>query len=132
MSQNDGCCFSAVLDPCYYNTMSKLGYAIALADTDRLLALRNMRGLVLKDMRVSSTECNISFAGCGFLMAYYCGVYSCLFERAPFLLDGLKKICGASSGALMGAIVACKMSPGTCLSVWNSTISVFKTGLRYL
>lgn len=92
--------------------MGKLDFTIVLADTDRLLALRTMRGLVLKNMRASSTEWNISFAGCGFLMAYYCGVYSCVFERAPFLLDGVKKICGASSGALMAAIVACKMSPG--------------------
>uniref|UniRef100_A0A673IQZ2 PNPLA domain-containing protein n=1 Tax=Sinocyclocheilus rhinocerous TaxID=307959 RepID=A0A673IQZ2_9TELE len=51
---------------------------------------------------------NISFAGCGFLMAYYCGVYCCLFERAQFLLKRVKKICGASSGALMGAILASK------------------------
>ncbi|XP_056595152.1 patatin-like phospholipase domain-containing protein 2 isoform X2 [Triplophysa dalaica] len=105
---------SVVLDPCCYDTMCKLGFAIVLAETDRLLALCNMRGLVLKNMRVSSTEWNISFAGCGFLMAYYCGVYTCLFERAPSLLDGVKKICGASSGALMGAIVACKMSPAKC------------------
>ncbi|XP_042609407.1 patatin-like phospholipase domain-containing protein 2 [Cyprinus carpio] len=66
---------------------------------------------MLKNMQESSKEWNISFAGCGFLMAYYCGVYSCLFERAPFLLKGVKKICGASSGALMGAILACQMSP---------------------
>lgn len=67
---------------------------------------------MLKNMQESAKEWNISFAGCGFLMAYYCGVYSCLFERAPFLLKGVKKICGASSGALMGAILACQMSPG--------------------
>ncbi|XP_016312230.1 patatin-like phospholipase domain-containing protein 2 isoform X2 [Sinocyclocheilus anshuiensis] len=66
---------------------------------------------MLKNMQESAKEWNISFAGCGFLMAYYCGVYSCLFERAPFLLKGVKKICGASSGALMGAILACQMSP---------------------
>lgn len=67
---------------------------------------------MLKNMQESAKEWNISFAGCGFLMAYYCGVYRCLFERAPFLLKGMKKICGASSGALMGAILACQMSPG--------------------
>ncbi|XP_055048580.2 ubiquinol-cytochrome-c reductase complex assembly factor 6 isoform X1 [Misgurnus anguillicaudatus] len=65
-------------------------------------------------MQLSSKEWNISFAGCGFLMAYYCGVYSCLFDRASFLIDELKKICGASSGALMGAIIACKMPPAKC------------------
>lgn len=68
---------------------------------------------MLKNMQGSAKEWNISFAGCGFLMAYYCGVYSCLFERAPFLLKGVTKICGASSGALMGAVIACQMSPGT-------------------
>lgn len=110
---------SVVLDPCYYDTVCKLGFAIVLAESDRLLAHCNSRGLVLKNMRVPSTEWNISFAGCGFLMAYYCGVYTCLFERAPSLLDGVKKICGASSGALMGAIVACKMSPGMFSFVVN-------------
>jgi len=78
-------------------------------------ALRNLRDSysVLKNMQASAKEWNISFAGCGFLMAYYCGVYSCLFERAQFLLKGVTKICGASSGALMGAVIACQMSPGT-------------------
>ncbi|XP_056106748.1 patatin-like phospholipase domain-containing protein 2 isoform X1 [Rhinichthys klamathensis goyatoka] len=65
-------------------------------------------------MQESAKEWNISFAGCGFLMAYYCGVYSCLFERAQFLLKGVTKICGASSGALMGAVIACQMSPAKC------------------
>ncbi|XP_073688313.1 patatin-like phospholipase domain-containing protein 2 [Garra rufa] len=65
-------------------------------------------------MQQSAKEWNISFAGSGFLMAYYCGVYCCLFERAQFLLKGAKKICGASSGALMGAILACQMSPAKC------------------
>ncbi|XP_043084339.1 patatin-like phospholipase domain-containing protein 2 isoform X2 [Puntigrus tetrazona] len=69
---------------------------------------------MLKNMQESAKDWNISFAGCGFLMAYYCGVYSCLFERAPFLLKGVKKICGASSGALMAAILACQMSPAKC------------------
>ncbi|XP_067293385.1 patatin-like phospholipase domain-containing protein 2 isoform X2 [Pseudorasbora parva] len=65
-------------------------------------------------MQESAKEWNISFAGCGFLMAYYCGVYCCLFERAQFLLKGVTKICGASSGALMGAVIACQMSPAKC------------------
>lgn len=77
-------------------------------------ALRNLRNSysMLKNMQESDKEWNISFAGCGFLMAYYCGVYCCLFEQAQFLLKGVTKICGASSGALMGAIIACQMSPG--------------------
>ncbi|XP_051975854.1 patatin-like phospholipase domain-containing protein 2 [Xyrauchen texanus] len=67
-----------------------------------------------KNMKESAKEWNISFAGCGFLMAYYCGVYCCLFERSRFLLEGVTKICGASSGALMGVILACQMSPTKC------------------
>ncbi|KAK9952309.1 hypothetical protein ABG768_018157 [Culter alburnus] len=65
-------------------------------------------------MQECDKEWNISFAGCGFLMAYYCGVYCCLSERAQFLLKGVTKICGASSGALMGAVIACQMSPAKC------------------
>ncbi|XP_052453030.1 patatin-like phospholipase domain-containing protein 2 isoform X2 [Carassius gibelio] len=66
---------------------------------------------MLKNMQESAKEWNISFAGCGFLMAYYCGVYGCLSERAPFFLKEVKRICGASSGALMGAMLVCQMSP---------------------
>lgn len=58
------------------------------------------------------SELNISFAGCGFLGVYYFGVYSCLLERAPHLVNTMTKICGASSGALIGAMLACQMSPG--------------------
>ncbi|XP_076154693.1 patatin-like phospholipase domain-containing protein 2 [Alosa pseudoharengus] len=58
---------------------------------------------------------NISVAGCGFMGIYYIGVGSCLQERASYLLDGATKICGASSGALFGAAIVCKISMGkTC------------------
>ncbi|XP_062856814.1 patatin-like phospholipase domain-containing protein 2 isoform X2 [Trichomycterus rosablanca] len=60
------------------------------------------------------SEWNISFAGCGFLGVYYFGVYSCLLERAPHLVKRTSKICGASSGALIGAMIACQMSPAKC------------------
>ncbi|KAL2093915.1 hypothetical protein ACEWY4_011227 [Coilia grayii] len=53
---------------------------------------------------------NISFAGCGYMGIYYVGVGSCLMERASFILDGAVKVSGASSGALFGAVVVCKIS----------------------
>ncbi|XP_029951563.1 patatin-like phospholipase domain-containing protein 2 [Salarias fasciatus] len=48
-------------------------------------------------------EWNISFAGCGFRSIYYVGALSCILERAPHLVDGASKICGASSGCLVAA-----------------------------
>uniref|UniRef100_A0A3B4CKV8 PNPLA domain-containing protein n=1 Tax=Pygocentrus nattereri TaxID=42514 RepID=A0A3B4CKV8_PYGNA len=50
----------------------------------------------------------ISFSGCGFLSIYYLGVYVCLLERAQDLIERTTKICGASSGALIGAMIASK------------------------
>ncbi|XP_008292388.1 patatin-like phospholipase domain-containing protein 2 isoform X2 [Stegastes partitus] len=50
-------------------------------------------------------EWNISFAGCGFRSIYYVGALSCILERAPQLVDGASKICGASSGCLVAAAV---------------------------
>ncbi|KAM7002356.1 patatin-like phospholipase domain-containing protein 2 isoform 2-T2 [Tautogolabrus adspersus] len=48
-------------------------------------------------------EWNISFAGCGFRSVYYLGALSCILERAPQLVHGASKICGASSGCLVAA-----------------------------
>ncbi|XP_049430204.1 patatin-like phospholipase domain-containing protein 2 isoform X1 [Epinephelus fuscoguttatus] len=48
-------------------------------------------------------EWNISFAGCGFRSIYYLGALSCILERAPRLVHGASKICGASSGCLVAA-----------------------------
>ncbi|XP_066505874.1 patatin-like phospholipase domain-containing protein 2 [Hoplias malabaricus] len=59
-------------------------------------------------------EWTISFAGCGFLNIYYFGVYSCLLERAHDLIDRTTKICGALSGALIAAMMACQLSPAKC------------------
>uniref|UniRef100_A0A3P8UFX6 PNPLA domain-containing protein n=1 Tax=Cynoglossus semilaevis TaxID=244447 RepID=A0A3P8UFX6_CYNSE len=44
---------------------------------------------------------NISFAGCGFRSIYHIGAMSCVQERAPRLIQGASKICGASSGCLV-------------------------------
>ncbi|XP_026802289.3 patatin-like phospholipase domain-containing protein 2 isoform X1 [Pangasianodon hypophthalmus] len=65
-------------------------------------------------MLTSDNKWNISFAGCGFLGIYYFGVYSCLLERAHHLIKSTSKICGASSGALIAAMIACEMSPAKC------------------
>ncbi|GAA6101272.1 patatin-like phospholipase domain-containing protein 2 isoform X2 [Tachysurus ichikawai] len=65
-------------------------------------------------MLTQDTEWNISFAGCGFLGIYYFGVYSCLLERAHHLIKSTRRICGASSGALIAAMIVCKMSPAKC------------------
>ncbi|XP_008309717.1 patatin-like phospholipase domain-containing protein 2 [Cynoglossus semilaevis] len=46
-------------------------------------------------------EWNISFAGCGFRSIYHIGAMSCVQERAPRLIQGASKICGASSGCLV-------------------------------
>ncbi|XP_035257963.1 patatin-like phospholipase domain-containing protein 2 isoform X4 [Anguilla anguilla] len=50
-------------------------------------------------------EWSISFAGCGFLGIYYVGLSCCFLERAPFLLKGVKRIYGASSGALTATVL---------------------------
>ncbi|XP_037396617.1 patatin-like phospholipase domain-containing protein 2 isoform X1 [Pygocentrus nattereri] len=62
----------------------------------------------------SNKEWTISFSGCGFLSIYYLGVYVCLLERAQDLIERTTKICGASSGALIGAMIACQLSPAKC------------------
>ncbi|XP_051916470.1 patatin-like phospholipase domain-containing protein 2 isoform X1 [Hippocampus zosterae] len=48
-------------------------------------------------------EWNISFAGCGFRSVYYLGAVTSILERAPHLVYGASKICGASSGCLVAA-----------------------------
>ncbi|XP_001509841.1 1-acylglycerol-3-phosphate O-acyltransferase PNPLA3-like [Ornithorhynchus anatinus] len=52
---------------------------------------------------------NFSFAGCGFLGFYHIGVLTCLNERAPHLLLGARKLCGASAGALSCAVHLCQI-----------------------
>ncbi|XP_077193925.1 1-acylglycerol-3-phosphate O-acyltransferase Pnpla3-like [Paroedura picta] len=48
---------------------------------------------------------SVSFAGCGFLGVYHIGVATCLQERAPHLIRDARRICGASAGALAGAVL---------------------------
>ncbi|KAI5105436.1 patatin-like phospholipase domain-containing protein 2, partial [Silurus meridionalis] len=62
----------------------------------------------------SNNEWNITFVGCGFLGIYYFGVYTCLLEQAQHLIQSTKKICGASSGALIAAMIVCQLSPARC------------------
>ncbi|XP_067349326.1 patatin-like phospholipase domain-containing protein 2 [Channa argus] len=50
-------------------------------------------------------EWNISFAGCGFMGIYYVGAASCVLELCPALIHDASKICGASAGALMAAVL---------------------------
>uniref|UniRef100_A0A8D0BJH5 triacylglycerol lipase n=1 Tax=Salvator merianae TaxID=96440 RepID=A0A8D0BJH5_SALMN len=47
----------------------------------------------------------VSFAGCGFLGVYHIGAAACLQERAPHLIRDARQICGASAGALAGAVL---------------------------
>ncbi|XP_078112157.1 patatin-like phospholipase domain-containing protein 2 [Sander vitreus] len=51
-------------------------------------------------------EWNISFAGCGFMGVYYVGACCCILERFPRLIQDASKICGASAGAVMAAIIS--------------------------
>uniref|UniRef100_A0A672J0L4 PNPLA domain-containing protein n=1 Tax=Salarias fasciatus TaxID=181472 RepID=A0A672J0L4_SALFA len=70
---------------------------------------------------------NISFAGCGFRSIYYVGALSCILERAPHLVDGASKICGASSGCLVAAALTVGIPIGE-LHLMNGTtffLSVF-------
>ncbi|XP_028584555.2 1-acylglycerol-3-phosphate O-acyltransferase Pnpla3-like isoform X1 [Podarcis muralis] len=48
---------------------------------------------------------SVSFAGCGFLGVYHVGAASCLQERAPHLIRDARQVCGASAGALTGAVL---------------------------
>uniref|UniRef100_A0A4W4H1H5 PNPLA domain-containing protein n=1 Tax=Electrophorus electricus TaxID=8005 RepID=A0A4W4H1H5_ELEEL len=56
-------------------------------------------------MTNTNEEWTISFVGCGFLGVYSLGVYGCLLERTYELTRRMTKICGASSGALIGAMI---------------------------
>ncbi|XP_074534016.1 patatin-like phospholipase domain-containing protein 2 [Halichoeres trimaculatus] len=51
-------------------------------------------------------EWSISFAGCGFMGIYYVGACSCILERSPRFIRDASKICGASAGALMAAVLS--------------------------
>ncbi|VDO06332.1 unnamed protein product [Rodentolepis nana] len=65
----------------------------------------------------SSSEYNLSFAGCGFLSVYYIGVISCIKRFAPHLYDN-QTVSGASAGALAGAFLICdvdQFSVAECL-----------------
>jgi len=55
------------------------------------------------------TQCNLSFAGCGFLCIYHAGVCAAVKEYAPELARG--KIAGASAGAIAAACLLC----GVCM-----------------
>ncbi|XP_061438344.1 patatin-like phospholipase domain-containing protein 2 isoform X2 [Rhineura floridana] len=48
---------------------------------------------------------SVSFAGCGFLGVYHIGAATCLQERAPRIIRDARQICGASAGALTGAVL---------------------------
>uniref|UniRef100_A0AAY4CZM2 PNPLA domain-containing protein n=1 Tax=Denticeps clupeoides TaxID=299321 RepID=A0AAY4CZM2_9TELE len=68
---------------------------------------------------------NVSFAGCGFMAVYYVGVSCCLMERARGLLDNAAKISGASSGAITGAVIACRIPFGRYWFRSSRVIRVF-------
>ncbi|CAJ1055966.1 patatin-like phospholipase domain-containing protein 2 isoform X1 [Xyrichtys novacula] len=51
-------------------------------------------------------EWSISFAGCGFMGIYYVGACSCILQRAPRFIQDASKICGASAGALISAVLS--------------------------
>ncbi|KAH9488575.1 hypothetical protein Btru_064249 [Bulinus truncatus] len=48
---------------------------------------------------------HLSLCGCGFLGMYHLGVITCLSQRAPTFLEKIDKVCGASAGALMAAVL---------------------------
>ncbi|XP_061630097.1 patatin-like phospholipase domain-containing protein 2 isoform X4 [Phyllopteryx taeniolatus] len=87
-------------------------------------------------------EWNISFAGCGFRSVYYLGAVTCILERAPHVVHGASKICGASSGCLVAAaltvglpiehlfadlLAAAKEARKHCLSVFHPSFSLLRT-----
>lgn len=57
---------------------------------------------------------NLSFAGCGFLGIYHVGVAVCFRKYAPHLL--LKKISGASAGAIAACCLLCDLPLGDITS----------------
>ncbi|XP_046459756.1 1-acylglycerol-3-phosphate O-acyltransferase Pnpla3-like [Daphnia pulex] len=57
---------------------------------------------------------NLSFAGCGFMGIYHVGVAACLRKYAPDLY--LKKVSGASAGAIAAACLLCDAPLGEITS----------------
>ncbi|XP_077297192.1 1-acylglycerol-3-phosphate O-acyltransferase Pnpla3-like [Arctopsyche grandis] len=57
---------------------------------------------------------NLSFAGCGFLGIYHVGVAVCFRKYAPHLL--LRRISGASAGALSACCMLCELPLGDIIS----------------
>lgn len=57
---------------------------------------------------------NLSFAGCGFMGIYHVGVAACLRKYAPDLY--LKKVSGASAGAIAAACLLCDAPLGDITS----------------
>ncbi|XP_029992510.1 patatin-like phospholipase domain-containing protein 2 [Sphaeramia orbicularis] len=52
------------------------------------------------------SDWSVSFAGCGFMAVYYIGAAACVLERAPGLFTGASRICGASCGSVVAALLA--------------------------
>ncbi|CAN9498876.1 unnamed protein product [Ophioblennius macclurei] len=76
-------------------------------------------------------EWNISFAGCGFRSIYYVGALSCILERAPQLVHGASKICGASSGCLVAAALTVGISiEQLCIDILETATEARKHSLR--
>ena len=65
---------------------------------------------------------NLSFAGCGFMGLYHVGVVACLRKYAPDLC--LKKVSGASAGAMAAACLLCDAPLGNCSCFILSRCSV--------
>ncbi|XP_062318071.1 patatin-like phospholipase domain-containing protein 2 [Osmerus eperlanus] len=59
-------------------------------------------------------EWSISFAGCGFMGIYYVGASACLLEHVSHLVQDASKMYGASSGALMAAVLTVGMPIEQC------------------
>ena len=77
-------------------------------------------------------EWNISFAGCGFRSIYYLGALSCILERAPQLVHGASKICGASSGCLVAAALTVGIPIGEFTVHGRSEAERHRHGLSFL
>lgn len=55
---------------------------------------------------------SLSFSGAGFLGLYHVGATQCLHQRAPHLIQGARRIYGASAGALNAVAIICGKSAG--------------------
>lgn len=62
---------------------------------------------------------------------YYVGAASCVLERCPSLIRDASKICGASAGALMAAVVTLGLPLGelSLLTKFHLKICHFKSTL---